>query len=71
MGTEVDGKSHYGATGPMKIDLLIDEVTRALLQEGATFTLHDAPSEVTATGVVLSVEYDVDKPLANGSYSDD
>lgn len=71
MGTEVDGKIHYGATGPMKIDLLIDEVTRALLQEGATLTLHDAPSEVTATGVVLSVEYDVDKPLANGSYSDD
>ncbi|WP_327210812.1 hypothetical protein [Rhizobium leguminosarum] len=71
MGTEVDGEIHYGTTGMMKVDILIDDVTRPLLREGATFTLHDSPSKAAARGTVLSVEYDVDRPLSKGAYGED
>jgi hypothetical protein len=63
MGMRIDGVIQHGGNGQAQIDVIVDENTWPLLTKGATFTLHDSPSETVAHGSVISMLYPVDTPL--------
>lgn len=71
MGTEVEIEIYYGSSGEMIIDVVIDDDARPFLVEGAKFTLHDSPFQITARGTVLKIERNVAEPLAAGALGDE